>query len=665
MKRLSFSSRTVPLAFAAVVFISYGVYIPRFGLYGDDWIYLYNYHLLGASSFANFVAVDRPFSGWIYSLTTPVFGDSAELYHLLLLALRWGSVLLFWWILRLVWPENPRQAGWAALLFAVYPGFQQQPIAVQFILHFSVLNLFFLSICCMLLSLRYRRWFWPLTLLGVLGALGMFSIEYFVGLELLRPVLIWLVLGQQVPAPPRRWLYTFLFWLPYLLVLAAFGVWRVFIFQFPTYQPDMVKGLLVQPIETLPLLANRILGDLKTVALDAWRQTASLPTGIGTRLYFWGLVILVFLLVLVYLVRFSTREKVFSAEIKGFWQQWLPQAFLVGILALVAAGLPFWATSIKVELPFPWDRSTLPFMAGSCLLTVALLELVLQPRFRLVAIAGLVALSAGLHYRNALVYKKEWENLRTYFSQLVWRAPDLKPGTILVSDEIPLFRFSDNDLTPIVNWIYAPDHHTAMIPYKYFDLSTRIGSALPGLEDDLPVQHNYRNHMFSGSTSGVLSIYYRLSGCLYVLGPEESDFPGLPERIADTLPISHLDQIQAGSETEASLPPVFNGEAARDWCYYFEKADLARQREDWSAISNLATQAENLGLIQKNNYELLPFVEAFAHTGETDRFRQYVNLAGEDENIRPVLCRRLSQIRKTDGVSVEIQTIIDETGCQE
>jgi len=665
VKKLSFSSRTVPLIFAAVVFISYGVYIPWFGFYGDDWIYIYNYHLLGVGSFADFVAVDRPFSGWIYSLTTPVFGVSAGGYHLLLLVLRWGSVLLFWWILRLVWPENPRQAVWAALLFAVYPGFQQQPIAVQFILHFAVLNLFFLSLCCMLLSIKHQRWFWLLTLLGVLGAVGMFSIEYFVGLELLRPVLIWLVLSQRTPTPPRRWRYALLYWLPYLPVLAAFGVWRVFIFKFPTYQPDMISGLLAHPVETLPLLLNRVLGDLKTVTLDAWRQTASLPTGSETRLYFLGLVTAVFLVVLFYLVRLTSREKVFAAEPKGFWQQWLPQAFIVSILALVVAGLPFWAASIKVELPFPWDRATLPFMVGACLLTVALLEMALQPRFRLVAIAGLVALSAGLHYRNALIYKEEWENLRTYFSQLVWRAPGLKPGTILVSDEIPLFRFSDNDLTPIVNWIYAPEHHSATIPYKYFDLSTRIGAALPGLEDNLPVQHNYRNHMFSGSTSEVLSIYFRLSNCLYVLEPDDSDFPNLPERIAETLPISHLDQIQSDRKNEADLPPVFNGEAARDWCYYFEKADLARQQKDWNTVVNLATQAENLELVQKSPYELLPFIEAFAYTGEIDRFRQYVNLSEEDDQIQPALCRRLSQIRKTDVISTEIRTIIDETECQE
>ncbi|MCC6146196.1 MAG: hypothetical protein IT308_01375 [Anaerolineaceae bacterium] len=662
MKRSPLSFRLLPLALAALVFISYGVYIPYFGFYGDDWIYIYNAHLLGAGSFRDFVAVDRPFSAWIYTLTTPVFGDTVIWYHLLLLGLRLGSVLLLWWVLCLVWPQNPRQTAWVAMLFAVYPGFLQQPIAVQFILHFTVLNLFFLSLGFMLLSLKYRRWYLPLTLLGAATSLGMFSLEYFVGLEFLRPVLIFLVLSRQAPPQARCWLSALGFWLPYLPSLIAFGVWRVVIFRFPTYQPDMAYDLLSNPAKTLPLLAGRVLGDLKTVIFDAWRQTLTFPAGFETQIHFVVLVLVVFLAALVYLNRLSSTKSTGTEAPKSFWERWLPQAFVMSLLAFLGAGLPFWATSIKVELPFPWDRSMLPFMVGACLLTVVLLELVIQPRIRPVVMAGLLASAVGFHYRNALVYEEEWQNLRTYFSQLVWRAPDLKPGTILVSDEIPLFRFSDNDLTPIVNWIYAPDHHSAQIPYKYFDLSTRMDAALPGLEENLPVEHNYRNHRFSSSTSGVLSIFYRQSGCLYVLGPEDSHFPGLPATIAETLPISHLEQIETGSGVEASLPPAFQGDAPRDWCFYFEKADLARQQQDWMTISNLATQAESLDLTEKNRYELLPFIEGFAHTGEVERFRQYVNLANEDEEIRPALCQRLNHIQ-TNSVTADVQTIIAEVGC--
>lgn len=663
MKKLSFSSRTIPFAFLAVVLLSYGIYISWFGFYGDDWIYIYNYHLLGSGSFGSFTAIDRPFSGWIYELTTPLFKDAAWMYHTLLLALRWGSVLLFWQLMKILWPENGRQVTWAALLFAVYPGFLQQPIAVQFILHFAILDLFLASLCCMLLALKHRRWYWPLTLAGMAGALGIFSLEYFAGLELLRPIFIGLVLSRQFPPPSRRTLSTLLAWLPYLLVFLVFGIWRTLVFKFPTYQPDMINGLLNSPAETVPVLVKRILLDLKTVVFGTWRQTIALPRDWGTLLPFALLAVVSFVLFFIYLNRLTTDDRVFSEEKGGFWREWPTQSFLVGVAALLVAGIPFWATSIRVELPFPWDRSTLPFMLGSCLIAVSLLEAIIQARFRVLLMAGLIALSIGFHCRNALVYKAERENLRTYFSQLVWRAPGLEAGTILVSDEIPLFRFSDNDLTPIVNWIYAPNYHDAQIPFKYFDLSTRIDSALPAIKEGVPVVHNYRNHKFTSSTSQVLTIYYQLSGCLYVLGPEDVGFPGLPETVLETLPISHVDQIITAARPVVTLPPALGGESSHDWCYYFEKADLARQQGDWKAISALATQAENLSLVRKKSIELLPFIEAFARNGEDERFQQYVDLALEDTRIEPVVCSRLQRIWNDGITTALLEKTIGEAGC--
>ncbi len=129
MSQRVFSSRTVPLTLAGLVLLSYGLHIGWFGFYGDDWIYIYNYHVLGAGGFWEFVAVDRPFSAWVYVLTSSVFGESALPYHVFLLVLRWLGAVLVWWVLRLIWHGATQQASWVAMLFAVYPGFLQQPIA--------------------------------------------------------------------------------------------------------------------------------------------------------------------------------------------------------------------------------------------------------------------------------------------------------------------------------------------------------------------------------------------------------------------------------------------------------------------------------------------------------------------------------------------------------
>ncbi|MCD4672489.1 MAG: hypothetical protein K8R77_07495, partial [Anaerolineaceae bacterium] len=83
VRRFHFSERSLPLAFLGAVLLSFGIFIPLWGLYGDDWIYMWNYHQFGAGGFIDFVAVDRPFSAWIYMLSTPLFGETIWLYHLL------------------------------------------------------------------------------------------------------------------------------------------------------------------------------------------------------------------------------------------------------------------------------------------------------------------------------------------------------------------------------------------------------------------------------------------------------------------------------------------------------------------------------------------------------------------------------------------------------
>jgi len=45
IRSLRFPAWTVPLALLGVAVLAYGIFIPWFRLYGDDWSYLWNYHL--------------------------------------------------------------------------------------------------------------------------------------------------------------------------------------------------------------------------------------------------------------------------------------------------------------------------------------------------------------------------------------------------------------------------------------------------------------------------------------------------------------------------------------------------------------------------------------------------------------------------------------------
>jgi hypothetical protein len=629
--------RSPPAAFLEAVLLAYGIFIPWFGLYGDDWIYLHNYHTMGALSFNAFVAADRPFSGWIYILTTPIFGEMAWPYHIFLLGLRWLSVVLLWLVLKLIWPEKGWQLVAIGVLFAVFPGFLQQPIAVQYILHFSVLDLFLLSLWLMgkaaLVDMEppgAKMRFALLYAGALLTSLNIFSMEYFVGLELLRPVWIWVLLQRKAGrcSFQRMLSRVFRVWAPFLVVLAAFGFWRIFIFKFPTYQPTLLNGLKSTPAAALTALARRILTDLLKVNVLAWKQAFGLPGPDGSVVFFVALVLGAFALLLFGLkVGFPAPEagnaepiekEGLESPFQGAWRilsgSWAWQAVILGVFSLLIAGWPFWFAGVQMETTFPWDRTMLPFMLGASLLLTGVVDVLIRPRYQALILAGLAALAIGGHYRNALVYRAERDAMDAYFWQLAWRAPGLVNGTIVGSDAFPLDRHSDNDLTPVLNWIYAPQARGSTLAYQYFDLSLRLGEDLP-VEEDQPVSHSYRGFTFTGSTRDFLAVFNRAHGCLHILTKEDGWHPGLPETMKKAVRLSNLDVIQTNAAIPI-MPAALRPEPEKDWCYYFESADLARQKQDWQAVKALWDQAQVHQLTAEDPFELLPFIEGFAMIGD-------------------------------------------------
>jgi hypothetical protein len=266
----------------------------------------------------------------------------------------------------------------------------------------------------------------------------------------------------------------------------------------------------------------------------------------------------------------------------------------------------------------------------------------------------LVGLAIGSHFQNAVIYREEWRELQNYFWQLSWRAPALQSGTIIISDDIPLWRYSDNDLTPLVNWVYAPEQSSTQQEYKYFDLSTREESILPGLEKDLPVSHSYRNTTFKSTTSEILAVYYSPPGCLRVLAPE-------------ALHLSDVSRIVLDPQENAKPPEVLGAEPAHDWCYSFEKADLARQRGDWETVVQLGDEALNASLVAGDPLEYLPFIEGYAQSGQWEQAMDLSRIVQKEKPYRPSLCKTWARIQENmtgDKNETVVSELRVELGCE-
>ena len=127
---------------------------------------------------------------------------------------------------------------------------------------------------------------------------------------------------------------------------------------------------------------------------------------------------------------------------------------------------------------------------------------------------------------------------------------------------------------------------------------------------------------FTGNTSNTVALYMASPGCLRVLDDgysNEKSIPDLPDEMAAITHLSDLSNITAKPKTPASpAARWFGAEPAHTWCYYFAKAELARQQHDWQTVINLWNEAQSKGFSPSVPSEKLPFIYAYAYLGQID-----------------------------------------------
>jgi hypothetical protein len=680
MKKPAFPLWSVPLALLGLCLISFGVWAPWLGFYWDDWPSIWYLHLFGPTGFLKVFAVDRPALGWLFTLTSSLVGTSPLAWQLFGVLTRWMSCVALWWALRTIWPRNPREVTWVAFLYAIYPGFQQQYIAVTYSQDWLILTLFFTSFGLMILALRQPRRFW--LYMGVswlIAAYVMFADEYYFGLELLRPVFLWLVATQQGLALNRRVRRVLQTWLPYVLVMALFLVWRLFILVSPRGNVQLFDKISANPVSAIAHLLVTMLTDAFKSSFGAWAEpfkfSSFLEAGQPAVLIYVAVVLVTALAAIAYLywLRFPDAQKEALPEEKPISMPWSLQAISIGCFALLMAGWPFWVTNLPIDLRFPWDRFTLSMMLGASLLFAGLLELVTRAQWQRALLLGLaLALAAGLHFNVANEYRKAWNLQKNFFWQLTWRVPEIQPGTLLLTAQLPFTYYSDNSLSAPLNWVYAPGLDTDQMPYLLYALESRLGVNLPDLQADFPVRQSYRATEFNGNTSQALGIYFTPPGCVHVLDPQvDRRLPAKLDSVNRVVPFSDISRIDLTAKPGASPPSsIFGSEPAHDWCYDFEKADRARQLGDWAQVAQSADHAlkPEPRLYEANAPELVVFLLGYAHTGQWKK-AQALTLEAMQTNIqmKNMLCYNWRQIeldtQKNDQQQAAIAAMNRQLSC--
>jgi hypothetical protein len=182
---------------------------------------------------------------------------------------------------------------------------------------------------------------------------------------------------------------------------------------------------------------------------------------------------------------------------------------------------------------------------------------------------------------------------------------------------------------------------------------------------------DYLAAIFQGNTSQVVSVFYEPPACVRVLDRVlDSDNRMLPLEMQSAAALSSSEWIHPNGPAANNILPsnLYSPEPAHGWCYYFERADLARQLGNWVEVSKLGDQAFTLNDYPNDPAERFVFIEGYAHVGNWEHARE---LSDQSQNITPMmvplLCRLWQRIETTTENSPEkensIATVYANLGC--
>ena len=140
------------------------------------------------------------------------------------------------------------------------------------------------------------------------------------------------------------------------------------------------------------------------------------------------------------------------------------------------------------------------------------------------------------------------------------------------------------------------------------------------------------------------------SSCLHIFDGTRPDFTDADDfatlSTAKYSDINLIDTLAA-----PAFPPValLGAEPTHGWCYYFEKASLARQRMDWQEIVRLGNEAASLGLRPDDYSEWIPFILGFAFTGDFASVDSLVPILKENLRAKDSVCTNLEAQAKGVG----------------
>ena len=674
MLRVNLSNRAVPFVLLLATVLSFGLLIPWLGFFWDDWPVIFIIKTEGVRGLWGYYLYERPYLPWTYVVSAPILGTNPLGWHVFELLLRWLTSVSLWAVLRRLWPRQSSQVLWISLLFAVCPIFVQQPIAVTYVPHWICYLLYFVSIYFMLEAHEKVNRYYIFTMLALLsGILEMVTMEYFVGLELLRPVILWLYHRERDPHASNLIIFRRVVksaWV-YFVLLAMYTIWRLFILQIEgkdSHRLFLITQFLDDPLQTLIGFTQTVIRDFLYmmsswfVALNPEDINLNRPFSIAVL----GLVFAAGIVFWFLLKRYRSTEEDGNGEI-------VPGRLIVfGVLSILFGLLPVWLIGRQATLGALGSRFALTSIFGVSVIIAGVLEwLSSKTGAKLIVIAFMMGLAVHTNLYNTKSYQESWEKQRQFYWQLHWRAPYIQPETALIS-EGEIFPFVGIYSTSMgIALLYPPVDDSQNMPYWFFSYWEYLHKIPKELVEGTTLREHVRNYSFTSQSRDSIIVEFNpgLNRCLQTFTSPDLGIKEIPEFFEPILSITDLDRIKMTAPQADWIPPkeIFGAEPEHSWCYFFEKAELAGQYQDRDEVVRLMEEARQGGFAPQDVREYLPLLNAYV---VSNRFEEAYDLTIRinrlSNNIGDSLCTawlRHSETKPTPELDATFERVKEKLSC--
>ncbi|HET6846321.1 MAG TPA: hypothetical protein VFH29_05765 [Anaerolineales bacterium] len=643
MKRFA-ESFSAPLLIVVVTLVTYGILLTQLGFYRDDWYLLATAQSEGSQGIISLFQIDRPLLGYLYAGAYQLLGVHALGWQIATLVLRIVGNLLFWQMLRMLWPSRTAETLAITLLFSVYPGYSVQPNAGVYSTDLAANAAALLSFVLLLIAMRTRGVLARIGLYLAAGALEILYLGIFesaVGMEVARFAIVCFVLWKRDgPAIKRTLLPALRADLLYILLAAGFLFWRLFVFQSTRRATnlDVLLGRYANlPVRSTLTIVVESLKDIYETTVLAW--TVPFYRFVSTGAYRDLAIATLAAVAVVALIVLLARRPTLTESSGAFAGDPNLEILVIGAVIVVSALLPIDLAGRNVLFADQWDRYTLYASSGVALVVGAAVFRFLRSQARTTVILVLIAMSVYVHYYSAAWYRDFWAAQRDLWQQLVWRAPGIRGGTMLFVS-LPTGGYQEGyEIYGPANMIYFP-RGPLQIGADVINAAT-----VTNLQLQKNRQHYDRSVLVADNYRNALVVTYPLPvSCMHVLDGRKIELPGPIDDslVAEAAAYSQIDRIDT-SATPRELPQFLRGHSPRPWCAYYQGMDLARQSGDWQEVARLADEALSKGLTPEDVSEWMPALEAYATLGRLPDMRRAAAIIRSDDASRAYLCLQLQR----------------------